>query len=98
MGVTLDRFKKAFGSDVGDDLLAERQRKVREALKELKAAVDTLEAVGASPVPHKDELLYVAIAQILAFVYQLKQYRRGAGPAPRPLGDFQVPEEYRRDK
>ncbi len=41
--------------------------------------------------------LYVAIAQILAFVYQLKQYRRGTGPAPRPLTDIDIPEAYRRD-
>lgn len=56
MGVTFDRFKKTFTKKVGDDLLKARQDKVREALKELKVAVETLVAVGASPDPYKSDL------------------------------------------
>jgi len=38
--------------------------------------------------------LYVAVAQVLAYIYQLKQHQRGAGSAPRPLGEVNVPPEY----
>ena len=43
------------------------------------------------------EGLYVAVAQVLAYVYQLEQYQRGQmGQAP-TLADMQIPEEFRRD-
>ncbi|MBV1877492.1 MAG: flagellar biosynthesis protein FlhB [Pseudomonadales bacterium] len=38
--------------------------------------------------------LYVAVAQILAYVFQLKQYRKGQGAAPRPLGNLDIPDEF----
>lgn len=38
--------------------------------------------------------LYLAVAQILAYVFQLKQYRRGGGAAPRPLGQLDIPDEF----
>jgi len=38
--------------------------------------------------------LYVAVAQILAYVFQLKQFSRGSGSAPRPLGKLDIPEEF----
>jgi len=41
--------------------------------------------------------LYVAVAQILAYVYQLKQYERGSGPVPKSLNEPVIPEEFRRD-
>lgn len=40
------------------------------------------------------EGLYVAVAQVLAYVFQLKQYKRGQGTAPRPLGKLKIPEEF----
>tara|TARA_R110002072_G_scaffold31735_18_gene97738 strand:- start:56379 stop:57521 length:1143 start_codon:yes stop_codon:yes gene_type:complete len=40
------------------------------------------------------EGLYVAVAQILAYVFQLKQYQRGSGAAPRPLGQLDIPDEF----
>jgi flagellar biosynthetic protein FlhB len=40
------------------------------------------------------EGLYVAVAQVLAYVFQLKQYKQGQGSAPRPLGRLKIPEEY----
>src|SRR5205823_4981598 len=60
MSVTLDRFKKAFGGGVGDDLLAQRRGKVHQALKEFKSAVDTLEALGAA-AGHKAEFLKLVV-------------------------------------
>ena len=41
--------------------------------------------------------LYVAVARVLAYIYQLRQFKEGIGAAPRPLGDVEVPEEYRTD-
>ena len=38
--------------------------------------------------------LYVAVAQILAYVFQLKQFNRGAGAAPCPLGQLDIPDEF----
>ncbi|MDX5332620.1 MAG: flagellar type III secretion system protein FlhB [Gammaproteobacteria bacterium] len=40
--------------------------------------------------------LYVAVAQVLAYVYQLKNVTRG-GPQPEPPRDLQVPDEFRQD-
>lgn len=42
--------------------------------------------------------LYLAVAQVLAYVYQLKQYRSGKGKRPAPLSDqLPIPPELRRD-
>jgi flagellar biosynthetic protein FlhB len=41
--------------------------------------------------------LYVAVARVLAYVYQLKLHRDGAGPAPRELSDPEVPPEFHHD-
>lgn len=38
--------------------------------------------------------LYVAVAKVLAYVYQLKLYRQGRGGRPPTLGDVDIPEEY----
>ena len=43
------------------------------------------------------EGLYVAVAQILAYVYQLREYQRKRGPKPSDLGDLPIPEDLRRD-
>lgn len=85
----------------GADLIAFRIRELATASSVPIVAAPALTRAIYHSTDIGDEVpapLYVAIAQILAFVYQLKQYRRGAGPAPRPLGDLQVPEEYRRDR
>jgi len=50
--------------------------------------------VGAEiPAP-----LYVATAQVLAYVYQLKQFRHGTGAKPRDLPPLEIPPDYRRDQ
>lgn len=35
--------------------------------------------------------LYLAVAQVLAYVFQLKAHREGSGRKPRPLAEIQVP-------
>lgn len=41
--------------------------------------------------------LYIAVAQVLAYIYQLKQYRKGSNQRPIRVKDVPVPEEWRRD-
>lgn len=41
--------------------------------------------------------LYVAVAQVLAYVFQLKQFHQGQGRNPGPQPDFPVPPDLRRD-
>ena len=41
--------------------------------------------------------LYLAVAQVLAYVYQIRQYRAGKGKRPDPLKDLPIPPELRRD-
>ncbi len=42
--------------------------------------------------------LYLAVAQVLAYVYQLKQFRAGRGKRPAPLKDLPIPPDLRRDE
>ena len=42
--------------------------------------------------------LYLAVAQVLAYVYQLKQFRAGKGKRPGPLPDLPIPPDLRRDE
>jgi flagellar biosynthetic protein FlhB len=42
--------------------------------------------------------LYLAVAQVLAYVYQLKQFRAGRGKRPAPLHDLPIPADLRRDE
>ena len=45
-------------------------------------------------IPNK---LFMAVAQVLAYVYQLKAYKSGKGQRPKPLRkDLPIPPEYRR--
>ena len=41
--------------------------------------------------------LYVAVAQVLAYVYQLRQFRAGRGRKPK-LSDLPIPPDLRRDE
>ena len=41
--------------------------------------------------------LYLAVAQVLAYVYQIRQYRAGRGKRPTPLKDLPIPPDLRRD-
>ncbi len=43
--------------------------------------------------------LYMAVAQVLAYVYQLRQYHAGKGKRPQPPGEnLPIPNELRRDE
>jgi len=42
--------------------------------------------------------LYMAVAQVLAYVFQLRQFRKGQGQRPGKLGEFAIPDELRRDE
>ncbi len=41
--------------------------------------------------------LYMAVAQVLAYVYQIRQFRAGMGKRPDPLKDLPIPPDLRRD-
>jgi flagellar biosynthetic protein FlhB len=41
--------------------------------------------------------LYLAVAQVLAYVYQIRQYHSGRGKRPDPLGDISIPPDLQRD-
>ena len=42
--------------------------------------------------------LYLAVAQVLAYVYQIRQYQAGRGKRPDPLKDLPIPADLRRDE
>ncbi|RMO88754.1 Flagellar biosynthesis protein FlhB [Pseudomonas syringae pv. philadelphi] len=41
--------------------------------------------------------LYLAVAQVLAYVYQIRQFHAGQGKRPDPLGDVKIPPDLQRD-
>ncbi|MBC2679111.1 MULTISPECIES: flagellar biosynthesis protein FlhB [Pseudomonas] len=41
--------------------------------------------------------LYLAVAQVLAYVYQIRQYQAGRGKRPDPLQDLPIPPDLQRD-
>lgn len=42
--------------------------------------------------------LYMAVAQVLAYVYQIRQFQAGRGKRPTPLGDISIPPDLQRDE
>lgn len=42
--------------------------------------------------------LYMAVAQVLAYVYQIRQFQAGRGKRPDPLKDLPIPADLRRDE
>ncbi|MDY3197735.1 MAG: flagellar biosynthesis protein FlhB [Pseudomonadaceae bacterium] len=42
--------------------------------------------------------LYLAVAQVLAYVYQIRQYQQGKGQRPGPMPEPPIPEDLRRDE
>ncbi|WP_271408447.1 flagellar biosynthesis protein FlhB [Pseudomonas sp. Q1-7] len=78
--------------------------KIREIAQESRVTVLESPAL-ARAVYYSTELdqeipagLYLAVAQVLAYVYQLKQFRAGKGKRPDPLRDLPIPAELRRDE
>ncbi|MEB5209847.1 flagellar biosynthesis protein FlhB [Pseudomonas aeruginosa] len=85
----------------GNDFLA---LKIREVAQEHKVMVMESPAL-ARAVYYSTELdqeipagLYLAVVQVLAYVYQLKQYQAGKGKRPSPLKDLPIPPDLRRDE
>ena len=77
--------------------------KIREIANEHKVMVLESPAL-ARAVFYSTELdqeipagLYLAIAQVLAYVYQLRQYQAGKGKRPAPLPELPIPPDLRRD-
>lgn len=77
--------------------------KIREIGNEHKVAVIEAPAL-ARAVYYSTELeqeipagLYMAVAQVLAYVYQIRQHQAGQGKKPGPLPDLPIPEDLRRD-
>ena len=84
----------------GGDFLA---LKIREIAQEHQVMVLESPAL-ARAVYYSTELdqeipagLYLAVAQVLAYVYQLRQYKAGKGKRPGPLPDLPIPADLRRD-
>jgi flagellar biosynthesis protein FlhB len=78
--------------------------KIREIANEHKVTVLESPAL-ARAVFYSTELdreipagLYLAVAQVLAYVYQLRQYRSGKGKRPDPLSSLPIPPDLRRDE
>ena len=85
----------------GVDLLA---LKIREIANEHRIQVLESPALARS-IFYSTELeqqipagLYMAVAQVLAYVYQIRQYRAGRGKRPDPLKDLPIPPDLRRDE
>ncbi|WP_296275770.1 flagellar biosynthesis protein FlhB [Pseudomonas sp. UBA7530] len=85
----------------GGDFLA---LKIREIAQEHQVMVLESPALSRA-VYYSTELdqeipagLYLAVAQVLAYVYQLRQYRAGKGKRPGPLPDLPIPVDLRRDE
>ncbi|MFK0089427.1 flagellar biosynthesis protein FlhB [Pseudomonas sp. NPDC090755] len=84
----------------GADFLA---LKIREIAREHKIQVLESPALARS-IYYSTELeeeipagLYLAVAQVLAYVYQIRQYQAGKGKAPEPLKEPPIPPDLRRD-
>ncbi|MDE1164291.1 MAG: flagellar biosynthesis protein FlhB [Pseudomonas sp.] len=78
--------------------------KIREIANEHKIQVLESPALARS-IYYSTELeqqipagLYLAVAQVLAYVYQIRQYRKGMAKRPTPLGDLPIPPDLRRDQ
>ncbi len=84
----------------GGDQLA---LKIREIAKEHGVEIVAAPPLARSVYYHSEvgeEIpagLYMAVAQILAYVFQLKQFRRRVSPRP-SMPDFPIPDELRRDE
>ncbi|MCG8670929.1 MAG: flagellar biosynthesis protein FlhB [Pseudomonadales bacterium] len=85
----------------GTDFMAEQIRKIA---KEHKIAMLTAPPLARSIYYHtklEQEIpagLYVAVAQILAYVFQLKAYQEGKADNPGVMPSVEVPDHLRRDE
>lgn len=85
---------------LGADLIALQIRRIASAHD-----VPILESpVLARSIYHNSKIgqeipagLYHAVAQVLAYIYQLKQYQQNGGVEPSPVTDIPIPDELKRD-
>ncbi len=79
----------------GVHLLADR---IREIAKEHRIPILEAPPLARALYYHAEleseipEKLYTAVAEVLAYVFQLKRYQEYGGDAPQPLVDVAVPE------
>jgi flagellar biosynthetic protein FlhB len=81
----------------GADLLAFRIREIAASANVPMLRVPALARAvyyAAEPGEEIPPGLYVAVAQVLAYVYQLEQYRRGQVASAPDLGDVSVPPDF----
>lgn len=81
----------------GADRMAFRIREIAEAADVPLLRVPALTRAVYYATEPGEEIppgLYVAVAQVLAYIYQLEQYRRGQVARAPELGDVPVPPEY----
>jgi len=84
----------------GADLIAFKIREIAKAHD-----IPVLEAPPlARAVYHSTELeqeipagLYIAVAQVLAYIFQLQRFEKRQGQKPGPMPDLPIPDELRRD-
>lgn len=78
--------------------------KIREVANEYKIPVMEAPALARSVYHHTEigqeipEGLYVAIAQILAYVYQTEEWKKGRAPKPGAKPNFPIPNDLKEDE
>lgn len=78
--------------------------KIREIANEYKIPIMQIPPLARSVYYHTEigdeipEGLYIAVAQVLAYVFQVEQWRKGRGPKPETKPDFPIPEDLREDE
>jgi len=84
----------------GADLVAQKIREVATAYEVPVIAAPPLARAVFYSTELEQEIpagLYVAVAQVLAYVFQLKRYRQGKAQRPGRMPELDIPTELRRD-
>jgi len=84
----------------GADLIAQKIREVAQANKVPIIAAPPLARAVFYSTELEQEIpagLYMAVAQVLAYIFQLKRFRQGRGERPRALGDLPIPDNLQHD-
>jgi flagellar biosynthetic protein FlhB len=84
----------------GVDFMAMKIREVANANEVLIIQAAPLARAIYFTTEIDDEIpgnLYLAVAQVLAYVFQLRSHKQGTGRKPQPIGDIDLPREARYD-
>jgi flagellar biosynthetic protein FlhB len=82
----------------------ETAMKIREIAGEYKIPVMEMPALARSIYHHTDigdeipEGLYIAVAQVLAFVFQTDQWKKGQAPKPERKPSVNIPDDLKSDE